>query len=315
MQIRKQQKELIKVPRRKITTRDWQMYSLCAIPLILVFIFSYLPMGGLIIAFKDYRYADGIFGSKWVWFDNFKFFLTSNDFLRLVRNTVGLNVIFIIVNMAAAVGLAILLFELKSRNATKVYQTVLITPHFLSWVIVSYMVYAFLQPQSGMLNQLLTTLGMKPVDWYGTPGAWPFILTIANVWKHIGMDSVLYYAALMGIDQSLFEAAEVDGAKKWHINFYIIIPSIVPIIVMLLIRSVAGIFRADFGLFYQLTRDVSVLYPVTDVLDTYIFRAMRKIGDMGMSSAAGFMQSLVGFILVNITNWIARKADEELALF
>ncbi len=301
--------------RKKISVREWQLYSLCAIPMLLVFIFCYLPMGGILIAFKDFKYSLGILKSPWVGLDNFKFFVTSSDFLKLVRNTLGLNFVFIITGTLASLLVAILLFELKSRLSTKIFQTVLITPHFLSWVVVSYMVYAFLHPDYGIINKMLLGMHLSKVDWYATPGAWPFILTIASVWKHVGMDSVVYYAALMGLDISLFEAAEIDGAKKWQINLKIVLPSLIPLISVLTILKIGNIFRADFGLFYQLTRDVGALYSTTDVVDTYIFRAMRKIGDMGMSSAAGLLQSLVGFVLVIVTNYFSKKIDADMGLF
>lgn len=305
-----------KCGRFRINPRELQHYSMCAIPVILVFIFSYLPMGGLIIAFKDYKYNLGILGSKWVGLKNFEFMIYSNDFTRLVRNTLGLNFIFILTGTISALLLAILLFGLKSRTSTKIYQTVLITPHFLSWVVVSYMLYAFLHPSNGIVNNFLeNVLHVAAVDWYATPSAWPLILTIASIWKHVGMDSVVYYAALMGIDASLFEAAKIDGATNRQINFKIIMPLLVPLITILTIMKIGNIFRADFGLFYQLTRDVGALYSTTDVIDTYIFRVMRKVGDMSMSTAVGFLQSIVGFILVLLTNAVAKKIDPSMSLF
>ena len=305
----------LKKKRKGITSREWALYGMCFIPMLLVFVFNYLPMGGLVIAFKNYKYSLGIFGSEWVGFKNFEFFLTSNDFVRLVRNTVGLNAVFIVTGMASAIILAIMLFELKSRLATKTFQTVLLTPHFLSWVVAAYMLYAFLHPTNGILNQFLeNTFGMEPVDWYAKPGAWPLILTIASIWKHVAMDSILYYASLMAVDSSLFEAAKIDGATKMQINWHIVIPSLVPLITILTIMKIGGIFNADFGLFYQLPRDIGTLYPTTDVINTYVFRTMRVIGDMGMSSAVGFLQSIVGFVLVVITNKVS-KAVSDISLF
>lgn len=302
----------LKVRRRRWPTkREWSLYAMAAIPVLLVFVFSYLPMGGLIIAFKNYKYSLGIFGSEWVGLKNFEFFVTSSDFLRLVRNTVGLNAIFISTGIIFAIILAIMLYELKNRLATKIFQTTLLTPHFLSWVIVSYMLYGFLHPQYGILNSFLeNVLHIQPIDWYGTPNVWPFILTIASIWKHVAMDSILYYASLMGIDTSLLEAARVDGASKLRIYWHIILPELVPLITVLTIMKIGNIFRADFGLFYQLPRDIGILYPTTDVIDTYIFRTMRVIGDMGMSSAVGLLQSIVGFILVLLTNYVSKKVSD-----
>lgn len=299
----------------KLKKRDMQLYSLCALPMILVFLFNYLPMGGIIIAFKDYKYSKGILGSKWVGLDNFRFLFKSNDFFRITWNTLELNFIFIVVGIVAAVLVAVLMYGIQSRHASKVYQTVLITPYFMSWVIVSYIVYAFLNPSYGMLNKVIEGLGGEPIDWYSSPGAWTYILTICSVWKHVGMDSVVYYAALMGIDSSLFEAARIDGANRRQITWKITIPSLIPLITILTILKIGNIFRADFGLFYQVTRNVGTLYSRTDVIDTYVYRTMREIGDMGMSSAVGLIQSLVGFVLVLVTNHAAKKIDPESSLF
>ena len=300
---------------KRLSKDEWQLYSFCLIPILLVFIFCYLPMGGIIIAFKDYRFDKGILGSEWVGFKNFEFFLKSNEFVKLTRNTLYLNALFIVVGIIAALAVAILLFQLRSRTATKVYQTMLITPNFISWVVASYMVYALLNPSYGAINMLLQKMGLEGVDWYNTPAAWPAILTIAGVWKNVGMDCVIYYAALMGIDPTLFEAAEIDGAGTWQKIRRITIPSLVPLVTILTILKVGGIFRADFGMFYQLTRDVGALYDVTDVIDTYVFRTMRVLGDMGMGSAIGLLQSVVGIVMVLGTNWLSKKIDPDLGLF
>ena len=301
--------------KRKFTVDELQDYSLLILPLLLIFVFSYLPIFGIIIAFKDYRYDLGIFGSKWVGLDNFKYFFQSDSFVRITWNTLSMNFLFIAIGTSAAVIVAVLLFYLRSRKATKVYQTMMITPHFVSWVIAAYILYAFLSPRFGLLNVLLNKFGMDKIDWYSDAKYWPVILVISSVWKKVGMDSVMYYAALMGIDSTMFEAAEIDGAGKVKIFLYIIIPSLVPIISILTIMSIGGIFRADFGLFYQLPRNIGVLYKTTDVIDTFIFRTMREIGDMGMSSAVGLLQSFVGLILVLLTNHVSKKINPDNALF
>ena len=298
------------IKKKRISSRMLQLYSLLLIPVILVVIFNYIPMFGIIIAFKDYKYNLGIFGSEWVGFENFEFFFKSNDFFRITRNTLLLNASFITFGTLAAVIVALMLFELKSRTATKIFQTSMITPHFLSWVVVSYMGYAFLNPQYGFINTMFGT----NIDWYAEPGKWPVILNIVSVWKHVGMDCILYYAALMGMDHSLVEAAEVDGANRLQKTFNIMIPTLVPILTINIILKIGGIFRADFGLFYQMTRNVGDLYVTTDVIDTYIFRMMRVVGDMGLSSAVGLLQSVIGFILVMITNAVVRKVSPENSL-
>ncbi len=303
------------VRKKKISEYDLQMYSLWVIPLLLVFVFSYLPMAGIVIAFKDYKYNLGIFGSKWVGFDNFKFFFKSDVFARITYNTLSMNFMFIVIGTILAVFVAILLFELKSRAATKVFQTIMITPHFISWVIVAYMVFALLNTKYGIVNNIRATMGLEKIDWYGKADYWPGILIIANVWKNIGMNSVMYYAGLMGIDSTLFEAAEVDGANKVKIILHIIIPMLVPLITVLTILNIGNIFRADFGLFYNVPRNIGMLYKKTDVIDTYIFRTMREVGDMGMSSAVGLLQSIVGMITVIVTNSITKKINPDNALF
>lgn len=304
-------------PKKKVHIKKGhlQLYSLCVIPMLLIFVFNYLPLYGLLIAFKDYKYSKGIWGSEWVGFDHFKFYIQSNDFTRTTWNTLELNAIFIVCGIAAAVLTAVLLFELSSRKAVKTYQTILITPHFMSWIIASYMVYAILSPEYGLLNKIIEAFGGTAVQWYALPEAWTWILLICSIWKHLGMDTVVYYAALMGIDTSLFEAAKIDGANKVQIAWYITIPTLVPLITILSILKVGNIFRSDFGLFYQVTRDMGSLYERTDTIDTYIYRVMRQIGDLSMSTAIGFLQNIVGFTLVMLTNYIVRKIDPSRALF
>lgn len=295
-------------------SRMWQLYSLGAIPLLVVLITKYLPMFGIIVGFKKYRYDKGILGSEWVGFKNFEFFFKSSDFTRITRNTLVMNGIFIIVGLIAAVGLALLMYELTSRLKTKVYMTILITPHFLSWVIVSYIAYAFLDPSYGVFNTFLAKFGVEKIQWYSEAGYWPWILTFFYLWKHTGMNSIIYYASLMGIDSSLIEAAEIDGATNWQCKRYVVIPCLLPLIVIMTIMNIGSIFHSDFGLFYQVTRNVGKLYATTDVIDTYVFRTLRVIGDMGTGTAVGLIQSVIGMILVLTTNWLRKKFDSEYGL-
>ncbi len=304
------------VKRKKRADRNViELWSMTVIPILFIVVFCYLPMFGIIIAFKDYRYAKGIFGSSWCGLENFRVFLNSKEFLHVTWNTVKMNAILIVATNLAAIILAIVLYNLKSRNATKVYQTMLITPNFLSWVIAAYMVFAFLSPTNGLLNKIIESFGGTAVDWYSKPGAWPWILTIADIWHTFGMGSILYYAALMGISPELFEAVDIDGGTRWHKIRHIMLPELVPIICIKLIFAVGGIFGGDFGLFYQVPRNVGALYSTTDIIPTYIFRMMRVQGEMGISSAAGLLQSVVGFILVMATNALVRKIDPERSLF
>ena len=308
-------KKDITMKKKGLDPNNVTFWLMCAIPMLLVFIFHYIPMFGLVIAFKDYRYNLGIFKSAWVGFENFKFFLQSSDFLRITKNTLVMNFTFIVTGTVAAIVMAVLLFNLKSAKTIKVFQTMAITPHFMSWVIAGSMLYGILHPQYGLLNKMIVACGGEAVNWYSEPGAWPVILTICSIWKHVGMDSIMYYAALVGIDKSYFEAAKIDGAGPLRITWSIILPCLIPLMTVLVILKIGNIFRADFGLFYQCTRNSSLLYSTTDVVDTYIFRSLREIGDIGMSSAAGFLQSIVGFVLVLVTNWASKKIDKDGGLF
>ena len=294
--------------------KNWELLLLAMPAIIYFLVFCYAPMGGAIIAFKYYNYIDGIFGSRWIGFDNFRFFFLSNDAWRITRNTLLYNAAFICLDTIVGVALALLLYEVKSRKCIKYYQTTMILPHFLSWVIIGYISYALLNPSYGLINQVLAVFGGEGVDWYATQGAWPFILVIFQIWQCIGLKTIMFYASVMGIDQSLFEAAKIDGANKWQQIKYITLPHLVSIITILTILAIGGIFRGDFGLFYQIPRDVGLLYPVTDVIDTYIYRGMKN-GDIGVTSAVGLFQSFVGMVLVLLTNAVVKKINPEHALF
>jgi len=292
-----------------------QLLSLAAIPILFVFVFNYLPMGGLIIAFKNFKYNLGIFGSEWIGFKNFEKFICSNTFATLVRNTVGNNLLFIFTGMISAILVAILLYHITSRHATKTFQTIIIIPHFISWVMVSYIAYTLFVPNTGIMDRVCESLNLPKISWYGTPAVWPAVLCIFNIWKHFGMDSVIYYAALMGVDDSIIEAAKVDGANRIQIMFKILLPQLMPVIIILGIMKFGNIFRGDFGLFYNVPRDIGALYETTDVLDTYIFRMTRVIGNMGVGAAAGLLQSFVGLICVVTVNKIVNKISPDSGLF
>lgn len=298
------------------TFRDNFELSVMLIPGILFFlIFSYIPMFGVIIAFKDYRNNLGILGSKWVGLRNFKFFFTSQDAWRIARNTIGYGLVFIILGIVCSVTIAILLYEIKNKFALKFYQTTMILPHFLSWVIVGYITYILLEPNMGILNQILQFFGMKGIDWYLEPKYWVVILPLVNVWKTVGLNCIMYYAALMGVDEQLFEAATVDGASKWKQIKYITIPSLVPLMTVLTILHVGNIIKGDFGLFYNIPRNVGLLYPTTDIIDTYIYRGLQTGDDIGITTAVGLFQSFVGLVMVVATNKIVKKISPENSLF
>lgn len=292
-----------------------ELTSLMLPGVILLILFSYIPMFGIIIAFKDYRNNLGIFGSKWVGIDNFKFFFTSQDAWRILRNTVGYGLLFIAINIIAAVFVSILLYEVKSRKCLKVYQTSMFLPHFLSWVIVGYITYILLEPNMGVINQILQLFGIEGKQWYSNPKYWWSSLPLVNLWKNIGMKSIMYYAALMGIDEQLFEAATIDGAGKLKQIWYITLPSLIPLMTILTILDVGNIVKGDFGLFYTIPRDIGLLYPTTDIIDTYVYRGLRTGDDIGITTAVGLFQSVVGLIMVVSTNLVVRKISPENSLF
>lgn len=303
--------------KRRITGafRDNAELLMLAVPgIIYFFIFQYLPMGGLVLAFKRYTYTGGIFGSPWVGFKNFELFFKSGDMVRIIRNTMGYSIIFLVVGTVVNLFIALMLYEVTKRILIKTYQTLMILPNFISWVLVSFITYIFLHPEYGVLNRIITACGGTAVSWYSDTTWWPVILTVVHIWKGVGMGCLYYYAALLGIDKSLYEAADIDGATKLQKIFNISLPSIAPIIAINIIMGTGSFFRGDFGLFYQIPRDVGALYPVTDIIDTYVYRGIRT-GDIGATSAIGFIQSFVGLVMVCLSNWVVRKIDEENSMF
>ena len=291
------------------------------LPATLWFIFfSYLPMAGMVIAFKEYRYSrDGflasILESKWVGLQNFKFLFSTNDAYIITRNTVLYNIFFIVLGLVIAVAMAIMLAEITNKKLAKIYQTGMFLPYFLSWVIVGYFVFSFLSMDRGVVNQIAGWFGIDPVNWYSDPTYWPVIIVVVFLWKSVGYNSVIYLAAIMGIDKSLYEAAMIDGANKWQQIRSITIPMLTPLITILTLLAIGKIFYADFGLFYQVPRDSGTLYNVTNVIDTYVYRGLKSTGEIGMSTAAGLYQSLIGFVLVITSNGIVRKFNKDNALF
>ncbi|MBT2291528.1 sugar ABC transporter permease [Paenibacillus albidus] len=277
---------------------------------------NYLPMFGISIAFKNIDYAKGIWNSDWVGFQNFKFLFQSADAFIITRNTILYNLAFIIIGLIVGVGFAILLNEIKSKAATKAYQSIILLPYLISMVLVSYLVFSMLSIETGFLNKtILPALGIEPISWYNEPNYWPYILVFVNVWKSAGYSCIVYLAAIIGIDPEYYEAAKLDGATKWQQIRTITIPLITPIIIMLLILNIGRIFYSDFGLFYQVPMNSGPLYDVTSTIDTYVFRGLMQLGDIGMASAAGLYQSIVGFILVIFSNYVVRKLSKDNALF
>jgi putative aldouronate transport system permease protein len=289
--------------------------TLLALPgLILIIILDYVPLYGLLLPFKQYQFDLGIWNSPWVGFRNFDFLFNGNVLFRVLRNTILYNLAFIVLGTIFAVGFALLLFELN-RKFVKVYQTIMFIPYFISWVVAGFAFKALLDMDYGVFNQVLAALGKDPIMWYNEPKYWPVLIVAAAVWKGLGYGSVIYYAALMGIDAEYFEAAKIDGASRLRQVISISIPMLKPMIIMLTILHIGSMFYSDFGLFYNVTLNSTLLYPTTDVIDTFVYRSLIDMGDIGMSSAAGFFQSIVGFVLVLLTNFIVRRVNAENALF
>ena len=308
-----------KVRRRKkinrVTLREnLQMFLMVLPGLFLVILFYYLPMPGIVIAFKEFNPMKGIWGSPWAGFKNFEFFFASQDALRTISNTFLYAVAFLIIDLVTAVGLALMLYYLKSRRATKFYNTVVIIPKFMSMVIIAFIVYALLSPSYGLVNQIIQALGGEGINWYSDPKYWPVILTLTHVWQMVGMNSVLYYSTLMGMDESLLEAAKIDGANLRQQIRNVIIPHLVPIMIITTILAIGHLFSVNLDLFYQVPKNQGLLYPTTDVINTYVYRALID-GALEKSAAVNLFQSLVGLVMVVGTNAIIRKISPENSLF
>ncbi len=276
---------------------------------------NYIPMAGVIIAFKNYNIRDGIWGSAWAGFSNFEYLFKTQDAWIITRNTILYNIVFIITGTVLSIFIAILLNEITHKFLSRFYQTVILLPYLISMVVVSYIVFAFLSMDTGLVNSLLTKLGGEGILWYSKTQYWPFILVLVNCWKSFGFNTIIYYAVIVGIDHSFYEAAMVDGASRIRQIIRITLPSLKPTVIILTILAVGRIFYSDFGLFYQVPMDAGALYPVTNVIDTYVYRGLFYLGDYSMSSAASLYQSFVGFILVISANFIVRKLDADNALF
>jgi putative aldouronate transport system permease protein len=283
--------------------------------LALLFVFNYLPIPGIVIAFKNFKAAKGLFGSETVGFKNFEFLFNSATAWRITSNTLMLNSIFIVTGIIMSLGIALMLNEVRIKGLARFYQSSVFFPYFVSWVIVGMFSFAILNADNGMINSALVKMGFQPITFYSKPRYWPAILTIVNLWKSSGYWSIVYLAAILGINTEYYEAAMIDGASRWQQVTSITLPLLLPLIIINVLLSVGRIFYADFGLFYYVTNDSSMLYPTTDVIDTFVFRALRSMGDFGMAAAAGLYQSVVGFILIVLSNWIVKRIDPEKSLF
>lgn len=303
-------------------TRDDLELGLLGFPTFVWYaLFSYLPMFGLMIAFKQYKifpkqsFLSNLLQSPWVGFDNFKFFIDNNTFGMLLRNTILYNLVFIVLNIVIPVALAMMINELYSKRRSKVYQTMMFFPHFLSWVVVSYFVYAFLSPDKGLANKIVMGLGGEKILWYSSPQYWPFILVFMNLWKGTGYNMVVYLASITGIDQSLYEAAMLDGASKWQQAKYITLPMMKTILVVLFIMNVGKIFYSDFGLFWQVTQGIpNSLHKVASTFDTFVYSALQGSTPIGRTAAASMFQSVCCCATILLANFIVSKVDPDSAI-
>ena len=282
----------------------------------------YLPMGGIILAFKNYKiypkdptFLNNLIHSKWVGLDNFKFLFTTGDSWVMIRNTLAYNIVFIILGVIIPVAFAVMMSELSKKFVAKTYQTLMFFPYFLSWVVVSYFLNAFIDAQYGLIPMAQRAAGEAAVSWYTTPGPWPYIIVFANLWKNVGYSTVLYLAAITGIDQTQYEAAAIDGASKWQQILHVTLPNLRTMIAILFILNVGKIFNADFGLFWNVPMQNGALFSVTQVIDTYIYRVLMNTGNIGQSTAAGLLQNIVGFICIIGANAVVKKIDSDSTLF
>ena len=298
------------------------LLSMVAPGALWLLLLRYLPMGGIILAFKNYKiypkdptFLNNLIHSKWVGRDNFKFLFTTGDSWVMIRNTLAYNIVFIILGVIIPVAFAVMMSELSKKFVAKTYQTLMFFPYFLSWVVVSYFLNAFIDAQYGLIPMAQRAAGETAVSWYTTPGPWPYIIVFANLWKNVGYSTVLYLAAITGIDQTQYEAAAIDGASKWQQILHVTLPNLRTMIAILFILNVGKIFNADFGLFWNVPMQNGALFSVTQVIDTYIYRVLMNTGNIGQSTAAGLLQNIVGFICIIGANAVVKKIDSDSTLF
>lgn len=296
--------------------REYIPVYLMAIPgLAYLVINNYMPMFGLWMAFTKVNFRKGMFGGDFVGLKNFEFLFASSDAFVIFRNTLGYGLLFLVLGPITAITVAIFLNEIRNASTKKAYQTIILLPHLISMVVVSYLVYAFLNTNAGLLNKVITFFGGESVHWYGEPKAWPFILPIVSIWKSVGFSSIIYLSTIVGISDDYYEAAALDGCTRLQQIRYITIPLLKPTVITLTIMGVGGILHSDFGLFYQVPLNQGALIPTTQTLDTYVLRGLMELGNTSMSAAAGFFQSVVGFFMIITTNTIVKKISVEDSLF
>lgn len=294
---------------------NWQLYLMAAPAIILLFIFGYMMDFGAIMAFQDLDYNKGLFTSPFIGFKNFEYLFAGTTIWRVTRNTVFYNLAFMIVNTVTSIGLALIINEMTNKRVSKVVQTILIMPYFLSMVVVAIIVYAFLAYDNGFLNNTLIKLGLEKQNWYKLPEVWPYFIVFINMWKNVGFSSITYTAIISGIPQEYYEAATIDGASRWQQCWRITLPQMKTIIAIGLINSLSAIMSSDFDLFYTITKNDGALYSTTQVLSTYTYNALRSMANLGMTAAAGLYVSFIGMLLVLLSNYVVKKIDPDSAMF
>ena len=295
--------------------KHWLLFIMLIPAIAYVLVFSYAPMTGLVLAFKRYQFRGGIYFSPWNGLQNFEALLISGKLGMATRNTLLYNIAFIALGVVFEMGSAILLNEIVFKRFKKLSQTLMFLPYFISWVVVSAIVYNVFNYERGVVNHMLTVLGGDAFDLYNTPGAWPILLVLLKLWKQTGYGSVVYLAAITGLDQEMFEAATIDGANAWQKVRHITIPMLIPTMMILVLLGVGNIFRGDFGLFYQTVKSSAILQPVTEVIDTYVFKLLITDGNIGVSAAAGLYQSVLCFITINVCNYLVKRVQPDYALY
>ncbi|WP_018756838.1 ABC transporter permease [Paenibacillus terrigena] len=319
LQSKQKTKKKIRIPPFiKELVKNKTIYLMMLPGLLFILIVYYLPMIGVVIAFQEFNPFKGIWGSKWVGFSNFEFLFRSDAVWQITLNTIVYNVIFMVTGLGLALAMAIMINEISNRFFAGFYKSVILLPYLLSWVVAEYLLYSFLSIDKGIINQLLQAFGVEPVQWYSEPFYWRFIMPAAYIWKNVGYYAVIFAAGITSISPEYYEAAKMDGANKLQQALKITVPMLMPITITLVLLQAGKIFYAafgDWGMFYNLPRESGVLFSATNVIDTYVFRALKQMNDFGMSSAIGLYQSVVGFILVLVSNWLIRKYDRDSALF
>ncbi|MGO4271742.1 ABC transporter permease, partial [Paenibacillus sp. TAF58] len=295
--------------------KNYLLYLMALPGMLVIFVFSYLPMGGIVIAFQNFNPIKGITGSDFVGLRNFRFFIESNDTIKVIFNTLFLNSLFILCGTIASVAIAVMFSEISGKWFKRISQTLVTLPNFLSWTVIAMFSVSLFSADTGMINKFLGAFGISPLSLYSEPAYWPLLLVLLKIWQGAGFGSIVYLATITGINPEVYESASIDGATRWDKIRFITLPLLKPTVILMVLLAMGGIFYGDFGMIYALVGRNVALYPTTDVIDTYVFRALMDLGDMSMAAAVGFFQSLVGFILVVTVNQLAKKLSPESALF